>query len=123
MGLLKITVFSIQYDLAVKEVKNVDSEFGGESDGEPDAVRLRSVGDSEAEAWEIRSQQCTDDKRNLARHPGTDQDRLKGRGVDVGVATPAKVAFVLGAESDVEYISIVETFAADHAEGVAGLVL
>jgi hypothetical protein len=43
-GLFKVPVFSIQDDLAVKEVEHVDFEFGGEGDGKPDAVGLRGVG-------------------------------------------------------------------------------
>ena len=50
MGLFEVAVLGVEDDFAVEEVEDVNLEFGGEGDGEPDAVGLRGISDGEAEA-------------------------------------------------------------------------
>ena len=80
-----------------------------------------SVGDGEAEAGDAGAEEGADGEGNVAGHGGVDEDGLEGGGVDVGVALPAVVVFVAGAEGDVEAVAAVDGAAAGEGIEVVGL--
>ncbi len=57
MGLLEIAVLRVEDDLAVKEMEDVNFEFGRKRDREPHAVRLRRVGNAETKTGHVGSKQ------------------------------------------------------------------
>ena len=91
MRLFELAVLSVQKDLAMEKVEDVDFEFCRKRDGEPDPICLRRVGHREAKAGHVGAEERSNRERNLARHRGRDQDGLIGGRVDVRLAAPAEI--------------------------------
>jgi hypothetical protein len=122
VGLGEVAVVGTECDLAGEEEKDAEFEFGSEGDGKPDAVGLGRVGDGEAEAGETGAEERADCEGEVAGHGGADENGLIGGGIDVGVALPGVVAFVAGAEIEVEDFATVALLAAKEVELVLRLI-
>ena len=125
VGLLEVPVADVEDDGAVEEEEDVEFELGAEGDGEPEGVGgvggFGGVGDGEAEAGEAGAEEGADGEGDVAGHGGVDEDGFEGGGVDIGVALPAVVVFVAGAEGDVVAVAAVHGGAAGEGVDVVGL--
>jgi hypothetical protein len=60
VGLFEVAIAGADYDLAAEEEKNLQLELCAEGFQKPDAVRLRGLGDGEAETGEAGAEQGAD---------------------------------------------------------------